>query len=66
MTTSDESSLEFFERKVLLKIYGPLQVENTEYPTQAMVELYEIYGEIDIKNNNNNQKLSYIVKYSSL
>ena len=57
MTTSDESALEVFERKVLRKIYGHLCFGNGEYRIQWNDELYEIYGDIDIIQRIKRQRL---------
>ncbi|XP_049315624.1 uncharacterized protein LOC125779109 [Bactrocera dorsalis] len=48
MSTTDESTLRVFERKVLRKIYGPLRVGHGEYRIRWNDELYEIYDDIDI------------------
>ncbi|XP_050339022.1 uncharacterized protein LOC126765340 isoform X2 [Bactrocera neohumeralis] len=60
MSTTDESTLRVFERKVLRKIFGPLRVSHGEYRIRWNDELYEIYDDIDIVQRIKRQRLHWL------
>ncbi|XP_054086050.1 putative uncharacterized transposon-derived protein F52C9.6 isoform X2 [Zeugodacus cucurbitae] len=60
MTTSDETTLGVFERKVLRKIYGPLNIGNGEYRRRWNDELYDLYDDIDIVQRIKRQRLRWL------
>ncbi|WP_215796742.1 hypothetical protein, partial [Vibrio anguillarum] len=60
VSTSDETALGVFERKVLRKIYGPLNIGNGEYRRRWNDELYDLYDDIDIVQRIKRQRLRWL------
>ncbi|XP_054085666.1 LINE-1 retrotransposable element ORF2 protein isoform X1 [Zeugodacus cucurbitae] len=60
MSTSDETTLGVFERKILRKIYGPQNIGNGEYRRRWNDELYELYDDIDIVQRIKRQRLRWL------
>jgi hypothetical protein len=44
----EEEKLRIFERKVLCKIFGPIQRENGAWTIKTNEEVYNLYGKEDI------------------
>lgn len=60
MSTSDETALGVFQRKVLRKIYSPLNIGNGEYRRRGDDELYQRYDDIDIVLRIKRQRLRWL------
>jgi hypothetical protein len=48
MNEVEEEKLRIFERKVLHKIFGPIQHENGAWTIRTNEEIYNLYGKEDI------------------
>ena len=53
------AALRVFERKVLRKIFGPVQIDH-DFRIRSDSELYELLNDIDVVQRINNQRLRWL------
>jgi hypothetical protein len=59
MNEVEEEKLRIFERKVLRKIFGPIQHENDAWTIRTNEEVYNLYGKEDIITFIKSQRLKW-------